>query len=1135
LYSAKTVEFLPNQVLIKFKGTNTDGETLVQGMAAGNFHSRLLKKYKARSASRLFRKTMIGGAHHSSRIASDETTSAAFRKSFQDRGLANIYRVTLSEGTDVIAAIGELRRLPEVEYAEPNYVYRIQSSLNDPFLASRQSWGQPYDDLWGLYKISAPAAWDISTGAGVLVAVIDTGCDSHHPDIAGNIWINEGEIPANGNDDDGNGYIDDVNGWDFANQDNGIQDNHGHGTHVSGIIAASGNNGLGIAGVAWGARVMPVKGLDDSGQGDNAELAAAILYAIENGARVLNLSWGERAFSQVLEDALSMAASQNVVVVTAAGNNSENADHFYPANSRHVITVGASDHDDRRPSFSNFGDSLDVLAPGGDDSDNAAAQIHKNILSLRASTLDSDYSLPNLKVGDGYLRQDGTSMAAAYVSGLAALILERFPSATPEEVRQIIRRTADWIPDAIHQDTWGSANGYGRINAMKAVAIATLGSARILSPVPATEISSESMPLKITASCPDFSRWDLEYFGPEMNPVSLYSSFSPQIDYRLPNWNVRSIPDGYYVLRLTVTNKKGEVFRDQVTVNLNRVTIASPAAKSSFRAGQMIRFAGMASGGGFEKYLIQYQALNSSEWQSDGIVLENGGTKKIRNGILGTWDTSGLDRPSAFRVRLTVRRECLSDVIRQTVLIVDPTLHSGWPQNISKHEGIFGPNFTLSYLQHVIAADIDRDGQMEIPVGYGDEVKVFRSEGTMAPGWPKNISLSYPKYYFQRSPLAADIDGDGHLEIAASARNMQPLFFVWDYLGNIRPGFPKEHCELQAIADLDGDGKMKFICTDWESLTILDSNGVVRGKADLPNSELPSLAVGDLDHDGKAEIVAFLYQDSDIWLGIYRGDGTALPAWPRKISGKGYYPSVPPVLADLDADGALEIVYFNGSNVAAIRSDGSEMPGWPVAIPSGSMVTGISAGYIDEDSKPEISINLLYDMPLGEGYLLIGANGSTMPGWPIEINSRSWANGSTAIVDLNNDGKKELIFGSGVLPDSEIFHSLHAVDSNGQEMNGFPKPVSDIDPSGGNTPAVLDFDGDGLLEIAWLNSSGDLYMWDTSARAQSGSLGWPMSMHDAGHTNALPLKEAWRPGRDSHPSDSRPSSTRKRFRQDRDN
>jgi hypothetical protein len=774
---------------------------------------------------------------------------------------------------------------------------------------------------------------------------------------------------------------------------------------------------------------------------------------------------------------------------------------------------------------------LDVLAPGGDDSDNAAAQIHKNILSLRASTLDSDYSLPNLKVGDGYLRQDGTSMAAAYVSGLAALILERFPSATPEEVRQIIRRTADWIPDAIQPGTWGAANGYGRINTLKAMETTTLGSARILAPTPTSEMSADSMPLKITASCPDFSRWDLEYFDPGMSPVSLHSSTSPGINYQLPDWNLESIPDGYYVLRLTVTNQKGDVFQDQESVILDRVMIASPVAKSAFRSGQVIEFAGTASGGGFEKYLIQYQELNSGKWRSDGIVLANGGTEKIRSGLLGTWNTSGLDRPCAFRVRLTVKRAGLDDIIRQTVLIVDPTLHAGWPQSIGKNEGIFGPSSTLAYLQHLIAADIDKDGQMEIPVGYGDEVKVFRSDGTMAPGWPKNISLSYPKYSFQRSPLAADIDGDGHLEIAASARTDQPLFFVWDFQGNLRPGFPKENCELQAIADLDGDGKMKFICTDWARLTILDSNGNVSGEADLPNSELPSVAVGDLDHDGKAEIVAFLYQDPDIWLGVYHGNGTALPGWPKSISGKGYNPFLPPVLADLDADGALEIIYNNGSQVAAIRLDGSNMPGWPVAIPSGYSITGISASYIDEDRKPEISVSLLDDMELGEGYLLVGADGSTMQGWPIEIHSRSWGNGSAAIIDLDNDGKKELIYGSGVLSDSEIPYSLHAVSSNGQEMDGFPKPVSDIDSSCGNTPAVLDIDGDGLLEIAWLNSSGDLYMWDTSARAQPGSLDWPMSMHDAGHTNALPRKELRRPDRDSIPSKSRPSSTRKRLEQ----
>ncbi|MBN1568444.1 MAG: S8 family serine peptidase [Acidobacteria bacterium] len=1030
--------------------------------------------------------------------------SPAFLRSFQAHGLTNVYQATLGEGMDVMAAIEDLRKLPEVEYAEPNYIYRAQVLLNDPYLASQQSWGQPYADLWGLHAISAPAAWNFSTGSGVLVAVIDTGCDIHHPDLATNIWINPGEFPDNGVDDDNNGYIDDINGWNFVHYNNDVQDNYGHGTHIAGIIAASGNNGLGIAGVAWNAKAMVIRAIDDAGQGDNANLANAILYAVENGARVINASWGETNTSQVIEDALSLAVSNNVVVVAAAGNHGGYASGFYPAGSRHVLAVGASDHSDNRSLFSNYGDSLDVLAPGGDSTDGSSDQTYKNILSLRASSITGTYADPILTVAGYYLRQQGTSMAAAQVSGLAALILQRFPAATPEEVRQIIRRSADWIPNALEANKWGGTNGYGRINALKAMNAGSLGSARILSPVPPAIFSAESIPLKITASCADFSRWDLEYFDSAMLPAVIHSSASSQIDHQLPDWNIESVPDGLYSLRLTVANQQGDQFRDQMMVELDRVVLTSPATKSAFRSDQLIHFTGTASGGGFEKYYIRYQEWNSEGWQSDGIALTDGGTGKIRDGVLGTWDTSNIDRAKAFRVQLVVNREGLCDVVEEIVLIVDPMLHSGWPRDIGKKTWqSSGMSFALPYLQHLVAADIDRDGKMEIPIAYDDEVHVLRSDGTPAPGWPKKMSGLYPDLQFQRSPLAADIDGDGNYEIAASARSMQPLLFVWDHKGNMRSGFPRANCELQAISDLNGDGRMEFVCTDWGKLRILNSSGEVRVEVYLREFEIPSAAVADLDGDHRSEIVALLHKGSDNWVYLFNGDGTLRPGWPILLSSNGFIPYLAPVLADLNSDGTLEILCTDGQRVVAYHHNGNEIPGWFMNIPSGYLVTGISAADVTGDDRPEVFVSLLNDLQWGEGYWLLDANGSIMPGWPVETGAQSYGSGSAAIVDLDSDGKRDIIIGSGASPGSQVSFSLHAYRADGMELPGFPKPVSDIDPSSGNTPAVLDIDGDGLLEIAWLNSAGDLYMWDTWIPAQNMGMDWPMSQHDAGHTGAL--------------------------------
>ena len=226
--------------------------------------------------------------------------------------------------------IRSLERDGRVAYAEPNFVLRTDVP-NDPFMT--RLWG--LDNLGQTVNWSAGApdadidareAWSVSTGsADVLVAVIDTGVELAHPDLAANIWVNEGEdcpgCRTNGTDDDGNGYVDDWRGWDFVNGDNNPTDDMGHGTHVSGTIAAVGNNGLGVAGVTWSTKIMPLKFLSAAGTGTVADAISAILYANANGAAILNSSWGGDEFSQALLDAIEQTDANGALFVAAAGNS----------------------------------------------------------------------------------------------------------------------------------------------------------------------------------------------------------------------------------------------------------------------------------------------------------------------------------------------------------------------------------------------------------------------------------------------------------------------------------------------------------------------------------------------------------------------------------------------------------------------------------------------------------------------------------------------------------------------------------------------------------------------------------------------------------------------------------------------
>jgi subtilisin family serine protease len=304
------------------------------------------------------------------RRAALESSARAIRS--QAIGSSRVHRVVLESGASLDQALAVYRKDPDVEFAEPNYLVRPQVSPGD-FYYQRQ-WGlhnsgQKVNGISGKAgaDLDAPAAWDISTGSEtILVAVIDTGCDLNHPDLAANIWTNPGEIPGNGIDDDGNHYIDDIHGWDFSDQDNDPQDASGHGTHVAGIIGAEGDNENGVAGMAWRVQIMPLRFMNAFEEGTISDAIQAIDYALAMGARIINCSWGGSGYSRALQNVISNA---DALFICAAGNNAQDTDDhpFYPAalGEDNIISVAASDAADQLAGFSNFGPgTVDVAAPG---------------------------------------------------------------------------------------------------------------------------------------------------------------------------------------------------------------------------------------------------------------------------------------------------------------------------------------------------------------------------------------------------------------------------------------------------------------------------------------------------------------------------------------------------------------------------------------------------------------------------------------------------------------------------------------------------------------------------------------------------------------------------------------------------
>lgn len=283
-----------------------------------------------------------------------------------------VSHVKLPGDMSVEEALAIYAKDPDVEYAEPNYIVHATATTPDDLdtnLWGLHNTGQPVNGTSGTNDcdIDAPEAWDLCTGhSSVIVAVIDSGVDYNHPDLAANIWSNNGET-LNGSDDDGNGYIDDVRGWDWVDGDNDPMDYCDHGTHCAGTIAAVGNNSTGMTGVCWKAKIMPLRFLDTLGSGSTANAISAILYANQMGAHVISNSWGGGSFSTPLKDAIDASSA---VVVCAAGNDGTDNDggtHHYPSDytSSNIISVAATDQDDGLASFSNWGStSVDVGAPG---------------------------------------------------------------------------------------------------------------------------------------------------------------------------------------------------------------------------------------------------------------------------------------------------------------------------------------------------------------------------------------------------------------------------------------------------------------------------------------------------------------------------------------------------------------------------------------------------------------------------------------------------------------------------------------------------------------------------------------------------------------------------------------------------
>lgn len=577
-------DYVPGEILVKFKPS-------VIGMS--------IKAFSAAPEAADIRPSSIRVLSQKFGITKYERIfHRALQRKPKEIQLADYYKLVFPKERDVLEVVREFNLDPNVIYAQPNYIYRAYKTIpND----------EHYGSQWGLTKIRADDAWDRTTGSSkTVIAVIDTGVDYNHEDLQGK--------------------VDTVNDYDYVNNDNDAMDDEGHGTGVAGVIAAMTDNSVGIAGVDWQAKILPLKVmypvLGQPAAGTTDDIIAGIEAAQNYGAHIVNMSFGSASadFDIAMKEVVNEAFNKGCVLVAAAGNDGVE-DKNYPAANKHVLAVAATDQNDLRSVWSptrssNYGTWIDVSAPGS------------NIYTT--------------KRGGGYDSESGTSLAAPFVAGLAGLIKAVNPGLTNQQIMDKIKANTDNI-DSLNPNYAGKL-GTGRINAYLAVAGAV---ANITSPESGAYVKGK-IDILGTASGWDFSRYVLEALQSGVFVATIETSTSSVESGKLGNWETTGV-NGEHTIRLRVFTNKTGTEEDEVLVYVDNITpeveITYPIDGATIEGKVTIR--GTAKDRYFERYVLEYgegTSPSSFEKIKESYV-------SVDTGVLGTWETAGLE--GLYTIRLT--------------------------------------------------------------------------------------------------------------------------------------------------------------------------------------------------------------------------------------------------------------------------------------------------------------------------------------------------------------------------------------------------------------------------------------------------------------------------------------------------
>ncbi len=1019
-------------------------------------------------------------------------------------------RDTTLTNSDVVAILGARN----VELIEPEVYLEFFDLPAEPLFDNQwylRNTGQPYLAIERLpgsgndiqTTKSGVAAMDVgmtqiygpsppAEATRVVVAVIDSGVDTDHPELAGQFWHNIDEIAGNGVDDDHNGFIDDTIGYDVSGDvrslfapegDNNPDDDFGHGTHIAGIIAARQDN-AGVVGIAPSAQIMPLKIRPN---GTSAIGAAAIIYAVVNGAKIINASWGTPFQAAILQDALTVARANDVLFVAAAGNSGDNQ-RWYPGAYPESFTVAATNSRGTLTYFTTRGEPIDISAPGED------------ILSIRAGGTDMYETAgePGVRIVDPdslYYLSDGTSMAAPMVCAAAAIIWSVRPDLTVDQVRQVLIASAEDIIDPLEDGSQlfgpDTLSGAGVVNIDNALDLISRDGMFISAPV-LRQRYEDSLHIDGTALGSFAGSWSLDYRWTQPNAsdwMSLTSGATPPNDYRLAS--LAATRSGIVELRLSAAGQHSIVPVALIGSRQARITSPQPG---EYAYGIPITV---------EAYGQSYDSAVVTIRQPDGSRERlTGSTAEYFDSLFTVWEASGIDTGQAEIELRTYYADGL--VLADTVSIALISVFAeGWPNKITGRGGLTP-----------VATDVDGDGRKELFVASSQGVHGYRHTGQPLSGWPVQPVLD-----FTGIPAAYDIDRDSEKEIVVAERNG---IWAFNLDGTIVDGWPVSAptgftsfgYPVVSVVELGSpaDSALAFLSTAGDVYAyrfdgtpyFFSLDGFFAGYPDADDRSYNyagnAVASADLDGNGTQELIA-------AFSGL--GDPSGIAIFDGRTGQAAFGPSNPVVLtmgvvngmtlADFTGDGQLEYVVVgalaNGDKMIDVRTNGIDRFGsWPVMLPDANGYRGAypTAADLDLDGVPEVIVTFFeFDIASVYAFRADGSPYRSRPGRPVgELAEVPATLGSPVVANLTGDDYPEIIIRSGYLFPSTGPEQIHVFDFEGTPLPGWPIRT----PARPNevfstiySPLVDDIDADGLVELVLMSEGADLLVWDFDASSGDGN------------------------------------------------